>query len=164
MTRERLLSHHRLLLQEDRNGIFSNSQRGFISGVNGCPMSTFVLRELIDATHHNNNGVVLTWIDFKNAFGSVDVKLIRFCLKWLRVPVYLQNIICDIYSGSSNQIRCGRGEWTENILLERGVKQGCGLSPLVFNCCLEPLLRWLNINASATVSNTPLASKYLELH
>ena len=48
-----------------------------------------------------------------------------------------------VYTGSSQRIRCKEG-YTTDIPIRAGIKQGCPLSPLLFNLALEALLPILN--------------------
>ena len=49
-------------------------------------------------------------------------------------------IVKDIYHQSSTSIRTGRTR-TDPITIKRGVKQGCPLSPILFNLVMEVLIR-----------------------
>ena len=87
--------------------------------------------------------MVVTAIDFRNAFGSVPHDLILSTMRQRNFPDWAQQIITSMYRGASSVIEM-RGNRSEKVLWKRGVKQGCPLSPLLFNLCLEPLLQAVN--------------------
>ncbi|KAL5509979.1 hypothetical protein EMCRGX_G005436 [Ephydatia muelleri] len=52
-------------------------------------------------------------------------------------------VVADIYRGSTIAIKTGKNSLTPDIPQQRGVKQGCPLSPLLFNIAMEGMLRHL---------------------
>jgi hypothetical protein len=82
----------------------------------------------------------VTAIDFTNAFGSVPHELILSTMKQRHFPRWTQNIVADLYNGVTSMIE-KRGCRSDKIAWKRAVKQGCPLSPPLFNLCLEPLLQ-----------------------
>jgi hypothetical protein len=82
----------------------------------------------------------VTAIDFTNTFGSVPHELIMSTMKQLNFSEWSRKIISDIYDRAVSVIEV-RGSRTDKIEWKRSVKQGCPLSPLLFNLCLEPLLQ-----------------------
>jgi hypothetical protein len=85
----------------------------------------------------------VTAIDFTNAFGSVPHELIMSVMRQRRFPEWSQRIVASMYRGATSVIELN-GVRSEKIAWKRGVKQGCPLSPLLFNLCLEPLLQAVN--------------------
>ena len=61
-------------------------------------------------------------------------------LHLLGLPNKLENIIHSMYSGARTTITTTQGD-TDKINIRSGVKQGCPLSPIIFNIAIEPLLR-----------------------
>jgi hypothetical protein len=123
-----------------RKKIFSDPQKGFIQKTNGCSEHGILLNELLYEAHRNQDNLVITAVDFTNAFGSVPHELIMTTMRQRNFPSWTRNIIEDLYRGSTSVIE-KRGSRSEKIPWKRGVKQGCPLSPLLFNLCLEPLLQ-----------------------
>ena len=75
----------------------------------------------------------------KNAFGSVPHETMWKMLESLSVPSHFVAICIEIFTGSSQRIRCKEG-FTGDIPVKQGIKQGCPLSPLLFNLVLEGVL------------------------
>eukprot|EP00854_Cymbomonas_tetramitiformis_P007427 gene7427-biopygen7502 len=90
-----------------------------------------------------------TYIDFENAYGSVDHEKLLATLKHLGVPTKLTVAIKDILGEAeedSIQMRARIGDHvSEEIPIRRGILQGDSMSPLLFILYLEPLLRWLEV-------------------
>jgi hypothetical protein len=120
--------------------LFSDHQKGFIKKTNGCTEHGIILNELFHDARRNHKGLVITAIDFTNAFGSVPHELILSAMKQRNFPEWTRNIVQDMYTNASSFIEL-RGDTSKSIGWKKGVKQGCPLSPLLFNLCLEPLLQ-----------------------
>ncbi|XP_046856059.1 uncharacterized protein LOC124449153 [Xenia sp. Carnegie-2017] len=121
------------------NGLLSDSQKSARPN-EGCYEHTFILQSLIlDAKRHQKN-IYLAWLDLKNAFGSVPHNVISTTLKHLGVPNSLVELIISIYKDATTTIITSNGN-TKPIPILAGVKQGCPLSPILFNLCIEIILR-----------------------
>jgi hypothetical protein len=66
--------------------LFSDHQKGFIRKTNGCTEHCILLNELFHDTKRNNKGLVITAIDFTNAFASVPHELIQSTMKQRKIP------------------------------------------------------------------------------
>lgn len=119
----------------------SHSQKGFMP-VPGCHEHIFVAHSILNSSKRYRRSVHMAWYDIKDAFGSVAQQHIFKVLQRLGLPEDFLAIIQHEYSGASFQVRTEEG-LTSPTLLKKGVKQGCPLSPLLFNFALEPLLRLL---------------------
>lgn len=56
------------------------------------------------------------------------------------MPAAMIRIIEDLYAGCTTTVRASEGE-TDPIPMVAGVKQGCPLSPIIFNLAIEPIIR-----------------------
>jgi hypothetical protein len=77
-------------------------------------------------------------LDMKDPFGSVAHKLLDFNLKCMNLPDQLREMIIDSYKDANVNISSKGGDALD-VAIKRGVKQGCPLSPLLFNSCIDPL-------------------------
>ena len=83
---------------------------------------------------------MITFIDLKNAFGSVSHLLIFDMLRAVKVPAFLLNYIHSFYSQLSVTVL--RNSWeTSPIPFQCGVFQGDTLSPMIFLLVFNPLFR-----------------------
>ena len=84
----------------------------------------------------------LLYMDFTNAFGSVDHPRMIALLEDLGFPADCVDIVGNMYTGARTAFITPAG-LTGEIPIGRGNIQGDTLSPLIFLCFIEPLLRWL---------------------
>ena len=71
-------------------------------------------------------------VDFKKAFDSVWHDGLLFKLLQINVGGCFYNLIKSLYSNSSCSIKIGNSQ-SRSFQYARGVRQGCILSPLLFN-------------------------------
>lgn len=125
-----------------KNGVASKSQKGFMP-VNGCHEHIFLSQSILNTTRRQKRAVYMAYYDLKNAFGSLPHALIHAVLRQQQLPQQAREVIADLYDGASFCVSTKEG-YTGTIANRRGVKQGCPLSPILFNLALEPLLQKLS--------------------
>ena len=118
------------------------AQKGFRQGVDGCCEHAMKLNELIADAARRRRGIYLATIDLRDAFGSVPHELFCSVMRQIGIPESLVGTVEDIYKGASATLTV-RNASSNPINIRRGVKQGCPLSPVLFNLCLEPLIRYI---------------------
>ena len=132
----------------------SFSQKGFLA-YDGCSEHNFLLRSILGDSRKKKRNVILAWLDIKEAFPSVSHHLMLFLMERLGLSGALLRVVEDIYSDATIAVRTGRDSYTPKIPQRRGVKQGCPLSPILFNIVLEGLLRRLfTSQAGYRIGNT----------
>ena len=124
------------------NNIISPDQKGFMPS-EGVFEHLFMLDEVIADSKLGRRSVCVTWLDIRNAFGSVRPDCILQTLEHFGAPNYICTIVKDLYQAGSFSLRGGDGRHVE-VPTEKGVRQGCPLSGILFNIVVEVLLRGLH--------------------
>lgn len=119
--------------------LISPEQKGFCR-TDGTGEHSAVLRNVIHQVVNNQEQMVVAWLDLTNAFGSVPHKVITSAIKGFGFPERFQKIVRDLYTNSSTTVNTSKGI-TAEIPIKAGVKQGDPISPILFNICMEPVLR-----------------------
>ena len=79
-------------------------------------------------------------MDFSKAFDSVNHEALWEVLEARGIHPKLISLIKDLYEG--NRVRvAGQGVQSEWFCIRTGVRQGCPLSPLLFNIFMDFLAR-----------------------
>ena len=70
--------------------------------------------------------------DYAKAFDSVDHNKLWKILKEMGIPDHLICLLRNLYAGQEATVRTGHGT-TDSFQIGKGVRQGCILSPCLFN-------------------------------
>nr|XP_033200100.1 golgin subfamily A member 6-like protein 6 [Bombus vancouverensis nearcticus] len=107
-------------------------QFGFRKG-RGVIDAVYVLNHIIDKQLSGERGKQSAcFVDLKSAFDRVDRKKLGEIMRRMGVNEKLTRRIEEIYEETKNVVRI-RNNNTEEFWTVRGVKQGCPLSPTLFN-------------------------------
>jgi hypothetical protein len=148
---------------KDGDGIVCRQQKGFIKNINGCCEYGARINFLIRHAMEHGNQLFVAALDCKDAFGSVSHQLLDINLKALGIPTRLRNLIMDSYKDSQVRI-WSNGSASRPIDIKKGVKQGCPLSPLLFNICVDPLLSFIRKFDEADYSTSELGSTTIQAY
>ncbi|GFR72004.1 retrovirus-related Pol polyprotein LINE-1 [Elysia marginata] len=74
----------------------------------------------------------LCFIDYAKAFNIVNHEKLMGVLAKAGIMSHERRLVCDIYWNQSAKVKLTSGT-TEDIMIERGVRQGCILSLSLFN-------------------------------
>ena len=130
--------NQRLLEHVQSHNILHKSQIGFLAK-NRTADHVFTLRTLVDKyVKSHQTKVYACFVDFRKAFDSVWHDGLMYKLLQINVGGSFYKVIKSLYSNSTCSVRIGNSQ-TRSFQYSRGVRQGCILSPLLFNLYVNDL-------------------------
>ena len=84
--------------------------------------------------------IYFCFIDYSKAFDCVDHNKLWKILKEMGIPDHLTSLLRNLYAGREATFRMGYGT-TDWFQIGKGVRQGCILSPCLFNLYAEYIMR-----------------------
>ena len=125
------------------NKILSKAQLGFVMG-NRCSDAHLILHNLIkDYCHVKDKWLYSCFVDFSKAFDCIPRDILFERLKTKGITGKVFNLIKRIYTNEKCKIKIG-GMLSDTFDTNQGVRQGCILSPLLFNIFISDLPDILN--------------------
>ena len=121
-----------------RESQIREEQAGFRPG-RGCIDHIFTLRQILEQRHLYRQPTITVFLDFKGAFDSVDRDVLFSTLLLKGVPLKYVNILRALYAHTSGRVRV-YGELSASFPTVSGVRQGCPISPFLFNFVLDALM------------------------
>ena len=93
--------------------------------------------------------IYFSFIDYAKAFDCVDHNKLWKILKDIVIPDYLTCLLRNLYVGQEATVRTGHGT-TDWFQIGKGVRQGCILSPCLFNLYAEYIMRNAGLHEAQT--------------
>ena len=138
------LLNNRLLKFSIENGIISPNQLGFLPGNRTSDAHLIIHNIIQNKCHQQNSKIFGCFVDFSKAFDTIPRdKLLEKLLKY-DIKGNFFNIIKNIYCNDKACIKINNMEITDTFEINQGVKQGCILSPLLFNIYMADLSKILD--------------------
>ena len=94
----------------------------------------------IEKTREFQKSIYFCFIDYAKAFDCVDHNKLWKILQEMGVPDHLICLLRNLYAGQEATVRTGHGT-THCFQIGKGVRQGCILSPCLFNLYAEYIMR-----------------------
>ena len=147
--------NERLCKWIERNRVLGEEQNGFRIG-RRAEDNIFVLNEMIERKRSEGRKLYLGFLDIEKAYDRVSREMLCKVLEKVGLSEKIVNIVRSMYQNTRAKYRLGNIE-TEWVRSERGVRQGCILSPTLFSLYTEELaVRMRRINAGVKVGTDKL--------
>ena len=147
---------HRILAERiERHYRICGRQKAFRKG-DGIGENTFLLRTVIADRKARNQSTNVAFLDVSKAFDSVSHDSIFLAAASAGIPDPLVTYIKSVYAGSQTQLRVD-GTLSRAISVNRGVKQGDPLSPVLFNSVIDLALRKIDDEIGVSIGTDKLS-------
>ena len=113
-------------------GILSEEQCGFRPQRSTTDMM-FVVRRLQELGRTSNTSLEICFIDLAKAYDLVDLVVLWEVLARFGVPPRMIKVICMFHDGMRARVQLDDGDFSAWFNVCQGLRQGCVLSPLLFN-------------------------------
>ena len=124
------------------NSEVGKEQAGFRKN-SGTREAIFCLRNLTETYIEMNKDIFACFIDYSKAFDTVGHDRLIDILRATEVDENDAALIASLYWNQNTRIRLG-SEMSPSLSIKRGVRQGCVLSPALFNLYTEFIFRETN--------------------
>ena len=102
------------------------------------------------------------FIDYAKTFDCVDYNKLWKILKEIGIADHLTCLLRNLYAGQETPVSTGHGT-TDWFQIGKGVRQGCILSPCLFNLYAEHIMRKAGLEESQVGITTLMAESEEEL-
>ncbi|GIY44237.1 retrovirus-related Pol polyprotein from type-2 retrotransposable element R2DM [Caerostris darwini] len=100
----------------------------------------FIMHKRFEDARTRQKELCLAWLDVTKAFGAIPHCAIDDALAAAQVGDTFRNLINYIYAECGTKLLTSEGI-SDFIPIGAGIKQDCPLSGLLFNLCVDPVLR-----------------------
>src|SRR6218665_1866981 len=98
------------------------------------------LRILMQKVNEHQQPLFMYFVDFKKAFDSIPHETLWVTMIEMGFPGHIINILTKLYSKQKARVKVA-GTMSTEFRIRRGVRQGCVLSPTLFNMVAEMVMR-----------------------
>jgi len=126
-------------LQQYMNRELPDVQAGFSKG-RGTRNQIANMPLIIEKAREFHKNIHFCFINYAKAFDCVDHNKLWKILKEMGIPDHQTCLLRNLYTGQEAAVRTGHGT-TDWFQITKGVRQGCILSPCLFNLYAEYIMR-----------------------
>ena len=126
-------------LQQYVNRELPDVQAGFRKS-RGTRDQIAITRWIMEKARELQKNIYFCFIVYAKAFDCVDHNKLWKILKEMGIPEYRTCLLRNLYAGQEATVRTGHGT-TDWFQIGKGIRQGCTLSPCLFNFYAEYIMR-----------------------
>ena len=129
-------------VREKTEEVLKEEQCGFRRG-RGCVDQIFAVRQISEKYLAKGKEVFWAFMDLEKAYDRVDREALWQVVGLYEVGGKLLRALKSFYVGSKACVRVGN-EVSDSFLVKTGVRQGCVMSPWLFNLYMDGVVREVN--------------------
>ena len=99
----------------------------------------WLVRQLIEKSIEHDCAVHICFVDLEKAFDSVPREILRLLLKERGIEEQVVQLIVDIHDGTHCVVKSSC-EKSSKFEVTTGVRQGCAMSPVLFNLIMDKIV------------------------
>ena len=100
----------------------------------------WVIRQVVERAKEYHTPVCMSFVDLTKAYDSVNWQALIAIVKEYGVPQGLADLVQELHAGNWCRVRADES-MSPSFEVKSGVRQGCVLSTLPFNCFMDEVLR-----------------------
>jgi hypothetical protein len=117
------------------------TQAGFLPKRNTM-LNCFLLQHAVQHAHHIRQPLHVALLDVAKAYDTVNHAVLLTALAGVQLPAHLITAVAGMYTGLAYMVTVD-GRLGDRVAVGKGVKQGCPLSPLLYNLYVAAVVGWL---------------------
>ena len=110
--------------------------------------------QIIEKARELQKNIYFCFIEYAKAFDYLDHNKLWKILKEMGIPDHLICLLRNLYAGKEATVRTGHGT-TDWFQIGKGVRQGCILSPWLYNFYAEYIMRNAGLDEAQAGSRLP---------
>lgn len=126
----------------DNNNVIDEEQAGFRKGYSTLD-NMFILQGIVHRYLNRKRKLYVAFVDFRKAFDTVDRLALWKILEMYGMRGRMLNFLKGMYSSVWYCVKCS-GRCTDSFECNRGLKQGCKASPIIFSLLISYVAKMVN--------------------